>query len=239
MSNRLPKVEFEYEDNIKYLKNTLSFDDIKQLIDQNKLDSFGRCFSQAKRYKYHFRDYIAKFPNSTPFKRLVCKQLQWAPLAIFEDPSVPDSKIEIKFTDSRLFYDKQDLKFLLNEYPYNFSNDVTHLLLWTKVPISGDKDSPIGDISPNDRKLVNAFLNLNFFNRPLDNKYKIKINPENVTWFRNWTKLQSIKQISHIHIIVKDLPKEQAQMILNDDFPIGLSELNNFRNANPQRPAYL
>ena len=69
---------------------------------------------------------------------------------------------------NRLFIEPSDLKILLNDFPYNFDNGIYHLCIWTKFQIKPDPNSPIGDISPNTRKIIERYLSKTF------SKYKAR-----------------------------------------------------------------
>lgn len=36
---------------------------------------------------------------------------------------------------------------------------------------------------------------------------------DDVLWFRNWTSLQSVRAIEHVHILVRDAPKDLIESL--------------------------
>lgn len=83
---------------------------------------------------------------------------------------------------------------------------MTHLLVWTKVPIVPDPSSSKGDISAYTRRLINKYIYKTFVE-------ELGISETNIIWYRNWHALQSIRELSHIHVLIKDLTTEQLKQV--------------------------
>lgn len=204
----------------KCLMNTLTWPEIKALIQQNNLQNFARAPPDAFEYR-KFRDTLAA-KNLSVYKRLVCEQLEWAPKDLYKDPNVEDTDIIIKPSSPYLFHHAADVKIMLNEFPYNFSKQVTHLLVWTKVPILSDPISDVGDISSSTRGLIDLYVKKTFIDG-------LGIDKENIIWFRNWSALQSVKQISHVHVLVNKLSNQQLeQLLFKSGEMLTLEEVNSF-----------
>lgn len=188
-----------------------SWEEIKFIIQNNKLEYFARSKDETERY-LKIKEQIKK-DNMTVFKHILVESLQWY------DPSlnngVPDNEIsklkdnEIVFraSSNKLFSDANDIKILKNDFPYHFDKDIQHLCIWSKVRIQADPDSIIGDISPQTRRLIDRYVEKTFIE-------KLGIPRENLVWFRNWEALQSVKSISHIHVIIKGMTEKQMRSIL-------------------------
>lgn len=194
-------VEIKFINGCKCLVNTLSWDEIKYLVLSNQLGQFARSYSEALRYKQQRANFKKQHVSS--YKRLVCLQLKWAPEEYFKDPKILDSDIVIALANAKLFADPSDYEMSKNEFPYNFEASVSHLLLWTKVPILSDPASEHGDLTAHTRHVIDEFIEKHV-------RVPFGIDKENITWFRNWTSLQSIPLLSHVHILIKGLSDQQA-----------------------------
>lgn len=110
------------------------------------------------------------------------------------------------------YTDPTDYKILLNDWPYGFTLDVTHIVVWSKVRIPEQK--PDGYLTPESTALVEAFVRRTFVEPP--SSYRVKLGvagdfdagmKDCVLWFRNWTGLQSVRGLEHVHVLVRDAPK--------------------------------
>ncbi len=135
-----------------------------------------------------------------PITKFVCNErLHWRP--VYESPETgPVFQCE----DSVPFKNPNDFKILLNDWPYGISPEVTHIVVWSKVPIPVQK--PEGYLTPESTALIMDFVQRTFIERlavvGVDN-------PQNrVLWFRNWTGLQSVRGLEHVHICVRNAPEE-------------------------------
>ena len=88
------------------------------------------------------------------------------------------------------------MKILLNDWPYGLTPDITHLVIWTKTPIPVDGD---GHLNLGSRKRIDEFVQKVFGS---------VLGRENVVWFKNYTSLQSIPSLQHIHVFVREASEE-------------------------------
>lgn len=96
-----------------------------------------------------------------------------------------------------------DYKILRNDWPYGISPDITHLVVWLRTPVPVKEDD--GDMTREARALIDAFVRKTFTDRLKD----IYPDPEeHVIWFKNWTALQSVRALEHIHVMVRDVADE-------------------------------
>lgn len=188
-------------------------------IETNHLERLKRSKSKLAEYK-RFKDYL-KENNISSTAILLGDDLQWA--KVDSNHQILETYFEAR--SDKLLRDPRDLKIIENRFPYNFESNISHLLVWTKVPIESDPTSPRGDISTYTRKLINKYI-WNTFVKGLG------IPESNIIWFRNWHALQSIRELSHIHVLIKDLSPEQLSRIkgtpgvpLSDDDYIELAQL--------------
>lgn len=100
-----------------------------------------------------------------------------------------------------------------------FEKQVTHLCIWTKFRIPADPTSPIGDISKKTRQIIEKYLTKTFVE-----KYGIEWS--DILWFKNWESLQSVKRLSHIHVLIKGLDQEMIEdMLYGPGVPLTIEEL--------------
>jgi hypothetical protein len=97
-----------------------------------------------------------------------------------------------------LFTSSNDIKIIWNEFPYNFEPGVSHLCVWSKLQIESDPTSPIGDVSDSTRAIIDRYVVKNFIEH-------LNLDEANLIWFRNFPAIQSVTELSHIHILIKDL----------------------------------
>lgn len=95
------------------------------------------------------------------------------------------------------FQDPSDYRVLVNDWPYGFTPGISHIVVWSRTIIPTDPES--GDMTPESRKTVESFVE----------SYFVKsIGPggeHRVMWFKNWVALQSVRNLEHIHVLVKDV----------------------------------
>ncbi|KAI1268267.1 hypothetical protein F5Y18DRAFT_222226 [Xylariaceae sp. FL1019] len=94
------------------------------------------------------------------------------------------------------FGDTSDYCVLKNDWPYGLTDDITHIVVWSRTVIETDPVN--GDMTPESRQTVAEFIERFFVDR---------LGPEGhkrVLWFKNWVALQSVRTLEHIHVMVKD-----------------------------------
>jgi hypothetical protein len=91
---------------------------------------------------------------------------------------------------------------LTNDWPYGFESGITHLVVWTKTPIQTDEIR--GDVTLPSRQIIEDFVRRYFV-------ADLEQGEERVQWFKNWVSLQSVRGLDHIHVLVKDAPKELVE----------------------------
>lgn len=102
------------------------------------------------------------------------------------------------------FADPRDYKILRNDWPYGMTPDITHIVVWLKNQISVDEQNG-GDLTFESRKLIEEFVQRTFVKR-LESEFADA--KERVIWFKNWTALQSVRSLEHIHVLLRDIPDE-------------------------------
>ena len=174
------------------------------LAAANKLAILKRKPSDLLRYIKWTNQTKATYGSITTF--VLSERLQWENLS----SSMEDSPF-FQCQSKTPFTDPNDYKILLNDWPYGFTSDVTHIVVWSKIRIPEQK--PEGYLTPESVIRVEAFVQRTFV-EPL-NSYQLKpgvdgdsaAGDERVLWFRNWTGLQSVRGLEHVHVLVRNAPK--------------------------------
>ncbi|GEQ68887.1 hypothetical protein JCM33374_g2556 [Metschnikowia sp. JCM 33374] len=187
----------------KVSSRPISWPEVQKIIATNDLDVFARSQSQTEKYLAFKRDLRLK--GSTVYKHLLTNSLGWASEA--DVKGLADADIKVSSSGAGLFADASDLKIIRNDFPYYFEENVAHLCVWTKRPIESDPNSSCGDISPETRAIIEKYIRQTFVE-------KAGIPRENLLWFRNWEALQSVREISHVHVLVKDMTPAQVDMLV-------------------------
>lgn len=107
-----------------------------------------------------------------------------------------------KYISSIPFHKSSDYMILLNDWPYGLTSDTTHIVVWSKTPIATDDMN--GDVTHESRKIIQEFVYRTFVKRLSGDSYR-------VIWFKNWVRLQSVRALEHVHVLVKDATKEDLE----------------------------
>lgn len=139
-------------------------------------------------------------------------RLQWTALPSSNASSGPQFAVR----NTVPFADPADYKILRNDWPYGYDDPgITHIIVWLKNRLESEPTR--GDMTPKSRLQVEDFVQKTFVNRVKG----LPGHEEKVMWFRNWTALQSIPGIEHIHIFVRDVPAAIIEEWTGSDIPIG------------------
>ncbi|KAK1831723.1 hypothetical protein QBC39DRAFT_350769 [Podospora conica] len=161
-----------------------TWDDLRKIIANNELDVLKRKPSDLRRYMKWTAETKAEYGNMTAY--LLAHRL---PKIWGSPPFHPVSPIP--------FENPADYRVLINDWPYGLEPGITHIVVWTRAPIETDSDK--GDMTPESRRRVAAFVKRYFVDR---------LGPggeDRVLWFKNWVALQSVPALEHIHVLVRDV----------------------------------
>ena len=176
-----------------------SWADIKEIIASNRLELIRRKPSERLVYKAWCKDIVAAYGSITAY--MCAERLQWTPLP----SSCAESGPVFDVVDSTPFGNAGDFKILRNDWPYgSFEPDIIHLIVWSKPRIPTHPET--GLMTPESRVLIDAFVHTTFVKRLEQENLDINA-AEKVMWFKNWSALQSVRGLEHIHVLVKDVPK--------------------------------
>ncbi|KZF21687.1 hypothetical protein L228DRAFT_248411 [Xylona heveae TC161] len=166
-----------------------TWEDLKKIIANNDLAVLKRKPSDLVRYIAWSSGVKEQYGTITKY---ICEErLHWPPLIS------ADGGVAFTYNNPTPFADPADYKILRNDWPYGVTPDITHMVVWLKTPIP--IDSQTGDLTPESRMLIDAFVDKTFTSR---------LGPERVQWFKNWAQLQSVRGLEHVHVLLKDAPPE-------------------------------
>lgn len=154
------------------------------------------------KYRAH-KDLLAK--KNIPMIDHILSKLHWnlKDLDHLNNDKYPtdEDKLKASFSEEALF------ELLPNDFPYMFDPNIIHLLIWSKIrlPIYLDDHTEVSMEKHNDH--------LPSMNPPMKEKIetflaktlkKQGMEPgKDYDWFINYTNLQSVRAISHIHLLIK------------------------------------
>ncbi|KAL8708879.1 MAG: hypothetical protein Q9220_006335 [cf. Caloplaca sp. 1 TL-2023] len=173
-----------------------SWENLKQIIE-----FLRRWPSDLKRYLAWTAATKASYGTITDF--LLKERLHWTSLPSSENEDAQVQPPLFATTSPIPFASPHDYKTLYNDWPYGLSQEITHIVVWSKHQFAVQPDGA-GDLTPQSRKLIEDFVQRTFRGR-VEGKGE---EGERVMWFRNWTGLQSVRGIDHIHVLVRDVPEE-------------------------------
>lgn len=129
------------------------------------------------------------------------ERLHWDALPSSDPAAGP----RFAFRNATPFADAADFKILKNDWPYGLAPGITHICVWLKTPIPVAPDT--GDLTARSREMVQAFVEAVFVGR-LREVLGEREARDRVVWFKNWTGLQSVRGIDHVHVLVRGAPEE-------------------------------
>lgn len=171
----------------------LTWDEVKEVVRTNKLDTFQRVPSELRRYldwAYHIKQRYNSIPNY-----VLRERLQWRD----SEPAGPPFCVQT--------LDK-DIKILHNDWPYGIDRDIVHLVVWTKFTL--DSDAGPGDLTASARKQADEYVLKTFGVVPSEQR----------VWFRNWTSLKSVAAVEHFHVMLYKPDKGFVDGLTGGDEPL-------------------
>ncbi|TGO07413.1 hypothetical protein BTUL_0279g00090 [Botrytis tulipae] len=162
------------------------WDELKEIIATNNLSILKRKPSDLRRYMSWSTTIKAEYGSMMNY--ILKHRLPWGSPPFSYISSIP-------------FENPSDYKILLNDWPYGLSKDVTHFVVWSKTPIATDDGN--GDVTDESRKIIEDFVKRTFADR-LEGT-------DRVMWFKNWVALQSVRALEHIHVLIKDVQKDDIE----------------------------
>lgn len=167
----------------------IKWDDADVLIKTKRLDKLVRSPEQSA--IYHAAKSRFKESHGGTAEYVINERLRW---------NGPDA-----ISSSKSFMEKMDdIKILKNDFPYDFEPGIQHLIVWSKVFIPcGEDDLP----TPESEAQIEKFL-YNYFT------LKFGVPRSNILWFKNTLVLQSIPNISHFHVLLRNCSDADVNKII-------------------------
>ena len=172
-------------------------------IAANNLSILKRKPSDLLRYIEWTNDGKATYGVITNF--VLQERLHWQPLSGCN----PDNGPVFTCEGDVPFSHTADWKILRNDWPYGITPGISHLIVWSKIRLEDEK--PEGFLTPESIKLVEAFVRETFVH-PLLKDASLVDAKDRVLWFRNWTGLQSVRGLEHVHVLLRDVPTHMLDM---------------------------
>ncbi|KAF7513205.1 hypothetical protein GJ744_010601 [Endocarpon pusillum] len=173
-----------------------TWEDLKTIIANNDLHLLKRKPSDLRRYLKWSRDIKASYGSIPNY--IMLKRLKWTPLPT----STPQSGPQFAVNDPLPFADKRDFKILPNDWPYGMEPGIRHIVVWLKNRLETEPGR--GDMTQRSRKQIEEFVQRRFVDRVAG----LEGSREKIQWFKNWTALQSVPGLEHVHVLVRDVPEE-------------------------------
>ena len=152
--------------------------------------------SELRRYIQWSSD--TKNAYGTIFNYICQQRLHWTP-KVSNDPR---AGLQFEYKNPVPFVDEEDYKILPNDWPYGLEDGITHIVVWLKNRVPTE---PVrGDMTPEGRKMVGDFVRKKFQDRVKN----LPGSEEKVMWFKNWTALQSVPGLEHVHVLVREVPED-------------------------------
>lgn len=123
-----------------------SWETVRRFVATNRLDLFQRVPSELRRYRLFIHQLIQEHGSVMNF--VLRRRLGW------EEPSVYKGKP---------FEVDEDLKILVNDWPYGIDERIVHLVVWTKFEL--EEDLATGDLTEVARGEIEAYVDKTFRSR--------------------------------------------------------------------------
>lgn len=138
------------------------------------------------------------------------ERLKWDVLPTSTGSTGPQFAVEnpVPFADAR------DYKILINDWPYGYEPGIKHIIVWLKTRL--ETEPRRGDMTPKSRQQVEDFIQKTFVDRVRD----LPGAGDKVMWFKNWTALQSVPGIEHVHVFVRSVPSAIIEEWTGSDEPM-------------------
>ncbi|KAF1988901.1 hypothetical protein K402DRAFT_391601 [Aulographum hederae CBS 113979] len=173
--------------------NRMTWEELKDVIARNDLDALTRFPSDLRAYRTWSAATKAEYGSMT--KYLLDVRLKWAPLPT--DPPTLECENPVPFAA------RNDYKILPNDWPYGLAAGISHVVVWLKTPLPAIPET--GELSREGCETVGKFVE-ETFGKYVQDEEKFD---DRILWFKNWTRLQSIRGLEHLHVLLRDVPEEE------------------------------
>ncbi|KAJ5773816.1 hypothetical protein N7457_008712 [Penicillium paradoxum] len=182
------------------------WEDLKSIIARNDLGALKRKPSDLRRYLAWTQE--TKDQYGTIMNYICQRRLRWdLPIATATASAVIEQSGPLRaFKNPQPFADPEDYKILRNDWPYGLGPGISHLVVWLRTPIP--VQSGEGHLTDESRELINSFVRKTFVDRLAKDPQAFSDPDSHVLWFKNWVGLQSVRELEHVHILVRDVPED-------------------------------
>ncbi|KAH7321434.1 hypothetical protein BKA65DRAFT_608686 [Rhexocercosporidium sp. MPI-PUGE-AT-0058] len=184
--------------------------DLKNAIAAKDLSTIPRSPSILRRYIEWSREITTKHGSTAEF--LLHNRLFWNSTESSQANGQPNGQIIIR-SNATPFADKTDYKIIYNDWPYGLASDITHLVVWMKTRLPVNK---AGEMTPESRASVEDFIDRTF----VQEMRKANATNDNVIYFKNVPKLQSVGAVEHFHVLIRGAKSEALDEWTQGDVPI-------------------
>lgn len=175
----------------------ITWPELRNIIVENRIGDLYRTKATMEKYT-QFKHAIKK-QNYTIVNYIITHRLGWLN---------SDGKVDTTPRSKRLFTDASDIMIITNDFSYNFEPDSTHLCVWTKLDIPSDPESEVGDVTDFTKAVIDRWVTKNFVET-------LGVPAEDVYWFRNFPSLQSVQELSHVHIVCRGLGEKRFKRVID------------------------
>ncbi|KAF1986341.1 hypothetical protein K402DRAFT_431269 [Aulographum hederae CBS 113979] len=169
-----------------------SWEDLKQVIAAGDLSLLKRTPTSLRDYILWTRDVRQTY--GSVMNCILQERLGWEGE---ESAETLSSGSGSGFVCANLtpFEDERDYRVLRNDWPYGFEEGMVHLVIWVKR--LGEVDGE-GGLTKKGREEVEGFLDVGGGKGG-------GVAKEDLLWFRNSRKWQSVQALEHIHVVVRNV----------------------------------
>jgi hypothetical protein len=184
----------------------LSWPEVQEFIRTNRIDLFQRVPSDLRRYKVYTSKLKQQYGSVMNF--VMAERLKWQDLIPLGEPfSNPGKSITTRLHAVRsLTLPIDDIKILLNDWPYGIDTRIVHLVAWVKFQL--EEDAISGDLTNTARQQIDSYVNQTFKNH---------VGAGNCIWFKNWASLKSIHAVEHFHVMLFDTDAKFVKDVTDGD----------------------
>ncbi|KAL4785417.1 hypothetical protein BJX76DRAFT_182110 [Aspergillus varians] len=184
--------EFHYHD----------WKDLQDIIARGDLGVLKRKPSDLIRYLQWSKEAKTQYGTITNY---ICqRRLGWQlPIDDANTTTTNSSSGSVTFTNPIPFADPADYKILRNDWPYGLAKGIDHIVVWSRTPIPVQDEK--GVITEESHALIEGFVQRMFVDR-LASDGGFADPKSHVLWFKNYTALQSVRGLEHVHVLLKGVP---------------------------------
>ncbi|KAL4939633.1 hypothetical protein BDV06DRAFT_198522 [Aspergillus oleicola] len=172
------------------------WEDLKDIIARGDLGILKRKPSDLRLY-LHWTSTVKK-EYGTITNYICLNRLHWP---------IPTETSPLQYANATPFADASDYKILRNDWPYGLASGISHLVVWSRTPIPVVEDGR-GVITEGSKGLIEGFVRRTFVDRLVRDGMRVTEAEDRVLWFKNYTALQSVRGLEHVHVLMRDVEEK-------------------------------